>query len=316
MKISTSPLLGWLMSNSQNRSHDASKITSSSLLNRPLVAESLYYILFFTVLSVVALFIAKANHFFYFPYEKHAELPLSAKALFTFFGIYLASTLVLAPFLLFSAHKIYSSLPLTLFSAIQITTLTVIFLLFFLYARAYDLPLVKRIWKTPVKGAKGIAFDIGIGILTWLIAFPLVAVIGESLDLLLNTLFGVQNYEQVAVRYLKRSISSLPSMIMPLITILIAAPIIEEFLFRGCLQTYFKRKLGIKWAIILSSLCFALFHFSPSQGVGNLSLLVSLFSFALFLGFIYERQASLFACISLHITFNTLSTVRIIFFPD
>jgi len=278
------------------------------------MTESLYYILLFSILGVFALLIAKANHFF--RYEKRVELPLTGKALLTFFGIYLASTLLLAPFLLFSAHKVYSSLPLSVFSAIQIATLGAIFLLFFLYARAYDLPLIKRIWKAPIQRAASIPFDIGIGVLTWIIAFPLVAAIGESLDLLLNAVFGVQNYEQVAVRYLKHSISSLPSMIIPLITILIAAPIIEEFLFRGCLQTYFKRKMGIRSAIALSSLCFALFHFSPSQGVGNLALVVSLFTFSLFLGFIYERQASLFASIGLHITFNTLSTIRIIFFPD
>lgn len=280
------------------------------------MAESLYYILFFAILGALTLTIAKINGFFRFPYEKRLDLPLSGKALSIFFAIYLANTLLVAPCLLSFAHKFYAALPLRIFSAIQITILSLIFLLFFLYARAYNFPLIKRIWKAPAKECATISFDIGIGILTWIIAFPLVVVIGESLDLLLNALFGVQNYEQVAVRYLKRSISSLPSMIIPLFTILIAAPLIEEFLFRGCLQTYFKRKVGIRSAIILSSLCFALFHFSPSQGIGNLSLLVSLFTFSLFLGFIYERQASLFASISLHMTFNTLSTIRIIFFPD
>ena len=286
------------------------------------MTESLYYILFFGILSALILVIAKANGFFRFPHERRTDLALTGRALCIFFGIYLFSTLLLATVLLFFARKIYGSqhptipLPLEVFSFIQITTLAVIFLLFFLYARAYDFPLIKRIWKAPVKNAVSIPFDVGMGMLTWIIAFPLVATIGECMDLLVNLLFGIQNYEQVAVRYLKRSISSLPSMIIPLVTILLAAPIIEEFLFRGCLQTYFKRKMGIKSAIALSSLCFALFHFAPSQSVGNLSLLVSLFTFSLFLGFIYERQASLFASISLHITFNTLSTIRIIFFPD
>jgi membrane protease YdiL (CAAX protease family) len=71
-----------------------------------------------------------------------------------------------------------------------------------------------------------------------------------------------------------------------------------------------------KKAIIFSALCFSLFHLAPSQGIGNISLVASLFLFALFLGFIYERQASLFASIGLHMTFNAVSTVRILFFPD
>ena len=101
-----------------------------------------------------------------------------------------------------------------------------------------------------------------------------------------------------------------------LFTILIAAPIIEEFLFRGCLMTYLKRYMPPKGAITLSALCFSLFHFAPSQGFGNISLVASLFVLALFLGFIYERQASLFASIGLHMTFNAVSTFRILFFPD
>ena len=71
-----------------------------------------------------------------------------------------------------------------------------------------------------------------------------------------------------------------------------------------------------KKAIVFSALCFALFHYAPSQGMGNISLLATLFLFALFLGFIYERQASLFASIGLHMTFNAVSTFRILFFPE
>jgi hypothetical protein len=285
------------------------------------MSEFIYYILFFGVLGALTLTLAKVNGFFEIPYGKRKELPLSGRALCVFFGIYLTSTLMLAPGLLFLAHKIYghhhpASISLGALSGIQLITLSMIFLLFFLFARAYDLPLMKRIWKTPLPGTASIPFDIGIGALTWLIAFPPVAAIGEFLDMLIYMVFGVQSYEQVAVRYLKRSITSFDAMIIPLLTILIAAPVIEEFLFRGCLQTYLKRKMGFRGAIALSSLCFALFHFASSQGVGNVSLLVSLFIFALFLGFIYERQASLFASISLHVTFNTLSTVRIIFFSD
>jgi uncharacterized protein len=154
------------------------------------------------------------------------------------------------------------------------------------------------------------------GVLTWIISFPLVIAVGQFADLLLYLFFKYENYEQVAVRYLKTTLGSPPMLAIALFTILIAAPIIEEFLFRGCLQNFFKRYMLTKNAILLSALCFSLFHFAPSQGIGNISLVVSLFLFALFLGFIYERQASLFASIGLHMTFNAVSTFRILFFSE
>ena len=80
------------------------------------------------------------------------------------------------------------------------------------------------------------------------------------------------------------------SAIIALFTIIIAAPVTEEFIFRGMLQNWLKTKLGTKSAIITASACFALFHLSSSQGLGNISLALSLFSFACFLGFIYEKQ--------------------------
>ena len=95
-----------------------------------------------------------------------------------------------------------------------------------------------------------------------------------------------------------------------------SAPLLEEFLFRGLFQTWIKKHLGVKAAILIASLCFALFHVSVAHGVGNLSLVPSLFVFSCFLGFIYERQKSLFASIVLHTTFNLVSTLRIIFTID
>jgi hypothetical protein len=101
-----------------------------------------------------------------------------------------------------------------------------------------------------------------------------------------------------------------------LFTIIIAAPVTEEFIFRGMLQNWLKTKLGTKSAIITTSACFALFHLSSSQGLGNISLALSLFSFACFLGFIYEKKGSLYASIGLHMTFNAVSTLRILFSPN
>jgi uncharacterized protein len=286
-------------------------------------SEFLFDILFFGAFSFFMLWIAKANGFFTLPYNKRSELPLKGRSLAILFGFYLGITLIVIRLLIQIFHSFYSkthpNLPLShgALGVIQLVSIGLLCCCFFLYARAEGAALFKRIWKDKsLPHTRSIPFDIAMGLLTFFVAFPVIALIGECVDMLLYAFFGLENYEQVAVRYLKTNISSARAMLIPLFTILIAAPTIEEFLFRGCLQTFLKNKMSIKKAIFSSSLCFALFHFAPTQGLGNISLIISLFSFALFLGFIYERQASLFASISLHITFNGFSTIRILFFSD
>lgn len=281
------------------------------------------FILFVGFVAFFILWIAKAKGFFVLPSEKLFQRPfISLKSVIIFFAIYLTISLFLGPIFLRIVHVLYAKnhsgpLPISAFNVSQLFVLGSILLLFFVYARADNPALYKRIWKNwNLPSAQPIRIDFGMGFLTWFIAFPLVAFIGEISDILIYQFFGVENYEQVAVRYLKTNISSFETIIVPLFIILLIAPVIEEFLFRGCLQTFLKKYMGVKGAIALSSLFFALFHFAPSQELGNISLLISLFTFALFLGFIFERQSSLFASISLHIAFNTFSTIRILFFPD
>lgn len=286
-------------------------------------SEFTHFIFLFGLGSFFILWIAQAKGFFILPYEKNSRISMCLLPVAILFGFYLCVSLFLSPLLfsiLYSLHAKWHPgipFPALILYAIQLFAIGLILLFFFFFARFYDEMLFKKVIKNGnLPNAHCLSIDIGMGILTWFIAFPLVAMIGEIADMLVYFFFGLENYEQVAVRYLKTSLSSFESMIIPLFIILLAAPTIEEFLFRGCLQNYFKRRMGIKKAIILSSTCFALFHFSMSQGIGNVSLLASLFTFALFLGFIYERQASLFASIALHITFNAFSTIRILFFPE
>ncbi len=285
--------------------------------------EYFQVILFFGLLSCTLLWIAKSRGYFVLPFagEKKTHL-IHFKMVLAVFAIYLGMTMLVAPLMLHlikSSYHLFSkeNLPIAVLGWVQMFVLIAIFSLFYLYARGQDPGLFKRIWKDwSIPHPKPILTDFLMGIMTWLISFPLVIAIGQLVDMVLYFFLNFENYEQVAVRYLKTTLSSPPMLAVALFTILLAAPIIEEFLFRGCLQTFFKRYVHPKGAIILSSLCFSLFHFAPSQGLGNVSLVISLFTFALFLGFIYERQASLFASIGLHITFNTVSTCRILFFPD
>jgi membrane protease YdiL (CAAX protease family) len=284
--------------------------------------EYLQTIILSGIIWLIVNWIARSRGFYTFPSHRQlAKNPLSLKTVIAFFAIYLISTLGIATLIAYVVRAIYSleqtSPPPMAMGWVQLSILAIIICFFCLYCKTQDLTLIKKIWKDwSIPNPKPIVWDLLIGFFTWFISFPLVVAIGQLADMLLLYLFQFESYEQVAVRYLKTTLTSPGMLAVALFTILIAAPIIEEFLFRGLLQTYFKRHMNVKIAMICSSLCFALFHLAPSQGIGNISLVASLFTFALFLGFIYERQGSLFASIGLHMTFNAMSTIRILWMPE
>ncbi len=279
-------------------------------------------ILLFGLLAVVVNWFAKSRGYFMLPFQHSTgKSVLKLRSVVIVFAIYLVMSMAVSSVLAHLLHTIYAMrqtpIPLAATGWLQLAIVSSILYFFYLYARTLEPSLKKRIFKDrAIPNAKPIPWDFCMGIMTWFIAFPCVIAIGQFTDMLLLLFTGFESYEQVAVRYLKMTLASPPTLAVALFTILVAAPAIEEILFRGFLQTYFKRFMSIKTAIVLSSLCFALFHYAPSQGIGNISLVVSLFTFALFLGFIYERQASIFASFALHMTFNAVSTFRILFFPE
>lgn len=159
--------------------------------------------------------------------------------------------------------------------------------------------------------------DIGMAIAAWCIAFPLVLLLSAILEWLVLALSGMpQLPEQVAVQFVRNTFQSPVSLLLSILSISILAPLIEELLFRGFLQSFIRKHLGSHQAIGITSLCFSLFHYSQNQGWGNIPIIGSLFALALFLGFIYERQKSLAASISLHALFNSISIFNLYFFGE
>lgn len=290
------------------------------------IAENIESMILFAILALALNLLAKSKGFFTLP---PPSMPTSPKQSLQFkqvagcFGIYMGYSLIFAPAASYLCRLFFAKFfpdaapPFTLLSWVQFTTISLTLITLFFYAKGEDRLLMKKIWKDySIPSPTPPLADWIIGALTWILGFPIVAVIGQLCDVLLYLFFGMQTYEQVAVRYLKMTLGSPPMLAIALFTILFAAPVIEEFLFRGMLQTWIKNKIGTKAAVLLASMCFALFHLSASQGLGNISLALSLFSFACFLGFIYEKKASLFASIGLHMAFNAISTIRILFFPE
>ena len=98
--------------------------------------------------------------------------------------------------------------------------------------------------------------------------------------------------------------------ILSLISVIIIAPIAEEFLFRGFLYSQLKRtKLGPWGAITLSSLLWTVIHFQY-----EILILIVLFVFGMFLGYLRMAYNSLSLPIILHAINNTFAFFMVYFF--
>ncbi len=85
----------------------------------------------------------------------------------------------------------------------------------------------------------------------------------------------------------------------------ICAPVLEEFIFRGLLQSALAHAWGHerRWRIILcAAFVFSLIHTGMPWQV-----LPPLFLLGVFLGYLYERTGSLWPCIAAHAGFNALN---------
>lgn len=173
-------------------------------------------------------------------------------------------------------------------------------------------PCKERIWRSPT-AHQSYGKDLQMSFYAWCLSFPIVLFLNQALEKFLNAIGIDYIPDQVAVRFVKMTAEYPFYFSLALAAIVIFAPLIEEFLFRGLLQSFIRKHLGSKQAIFITALCFSFFHFSPEQGWGNLPIIGSLLPLALFLGFLYERQRSLFASIGMHSFFNLFSIVNLYF---
>ena len=263
--------------------------------------------------SVCFLTIAYHRGFFTLknPHDKFSLVNLkdTAIALIIFCGFFYA----LAPLTMHLFLKFTMQHALFTVAIIQFFYTILIGIGFFFLFKKMDVAIRKHILKDPKNSPSTIPFDIAIGIITWLVAMPTVAFVNTVTHLIVEHLTGFEGIEQTAVRYLKMTLNSQIPFYLAIFSTVIAAPILEEILFRGFILNLIKKYLGPKCAIILSAIIFALFHYAASQGFGNISLILSLIVLGSFLGLLYEKQRSIFASIALHMTFNSLGVMRIIF---
>ena len=94
------------------------------------------------------------------------------------------------------------------------------------------------------------------------------------------------------------------------IAIVLIAPVVEEITFRGFIMGGLRSRVGVGWAVVISSVIFALAH-SLSVGGSILLLGPSLFVAGLALALVYHWTRSLYPGMVLHASFNLAAVILI-----
>jgi membrane protease YdiL (CAAX protease family) len=98
--------------------------------------------------------------------------------------------------------------------------------------------------------------------------------------------------------------------VLGIVAIVVIAPVVEEITFRGFIYGGLRTRLSTSWAVVVSSLVFAVAH-SLSVGGSILLLGPSLFIAGAALALVYQRTRSLYPGMALHASFNLIAVILI-----
>jgi membrane protease YdiL (CAAX protease family) len=148
--------------------------------------------------------------------------------------------------------------------------------------------------------------DVRWGVLGFVAVVPVVMAVIQS-TVLIGEAFG---HEAPALAHdMLRALvdsDSLLGSVLIVISAVVVAPVLEEAIFRGIVQSVLVETLGEgrRWAVVIfASGLFAFIH----TGAVAWQALPGLFVLGLALGWLYERSGSLWPAIVLHMAFNALN---------
>ena len=152
------------------------------------------------------------------------------------------------------------------------------------------------------RARRGMA-DIGVGLALVIPVAGVLAVVGSVSTIVMHYWTG-KVPDQLAHELLKRLASEEGQWASAAVIVCgaIGAPIVEEIMFRGFLQTGLRRVTGSPWtAILITSALFALVHVTavPVYALPTLAVM------GITLGVLMERRG-VWACIALHAAWNTV----------
>lgn len=271
------------------------------------------------MIAFVISFIAWRNNFFKLPNEEYWLNQISglyvilAFVFFLFIGIFLVPTL-------FESLRVFEQ-PLDDENALRVIKngwQNIVTSALNLIAFTYLLSRLSEKERLAVFGNKALGVSwlnkINVyfeGSFSWIIVYPWIIFVGQFISIIVSFFYQGPEINQVAVDHVKKIISYPVLFLVTAAFIVTVIPLIEELLFRGFLQSWIKGLFGTKFAIMITSVMFAFFHFSTSQGIENIELVISLFVLSCFLGFLKEKFSSIWASVGLHSTFNLISILMI-----
>jgi|SRR3972149_3254751 len=147
--------------------------------------------------------------------------------------------------------------------------------------------------------------DVKIGLKHYLIVLPIIILAGFVVDFVLR-IFGIEPEQQDIISKILNE-DSLGVLTFMFFFGMLAAPVVEELLFRGFLQSAVKTTFGKLKAILISGFLFALVHL-------NAHVFLQIFILGLLLAYLFEKTGSLIAPITVHICHNTATLAFLISF--
>jgi len=123
----------------------------------------------------------------------------------------------------------------------------------------------------------------------------------------LNLLIAVSGLMELFPSYAEQSAASFagqPPLLLAA-AVVVVGPIAEELVFRGMTYERIRNYLGVKPAVIISSLMFGLWH-------GNVVQFVYAFIVGIILSVYYEKSGSLHACVLAHMAMNAFAVTSFI----
>ncbi len=147
--------------------------------------------------------------------------------------------------------------------------------------------------------------DVQFAVVATVIGFGLANAVGLAANMI-SEWWG-QEVSPVAHETLKelRENPTAANILFVFLSAVILAPLLEESVFRGVLQTSLMRLMnGLRWpALVLTSAVFAVIHY----WVVPWPMLFSLFVLGLVFGYVYERTGSLLTPMLTHAAFNAIN---------
>ena len=143
------------------------------------------------------------------------------------------------------------------------------------------------------------------GIKRYLVTLPVIMLAGFVINRI-SSYYGINPDMQDVVKWILEEDSLLVLSSLVFFGIIIA-PMIEEIIFRGFLQSALKNYLGNRYAILVSASLFAGVHM-------DIFAFFQILILGLLLGYLYEKTQTLAASVVVHILHNSLTLIFLLYF--